>query len=66
MITAHALTKRYGSATAVDGLFIWCLVLTSIGVATVVGVKRSSGYIAVFGWWILVTLVFVGISAAFS
>jgi hypothetical protein len=56
----------YTLATAVDALFIWCLVLTSIGVAIVAGVKRSSGYIAVFGWWALVTLVFVGISAAFG
>jgi len=56
----------YALATACDALFIWCLVLTSIGVATVAGVKRNSGYIAVFGWWILMTLILVGASAAFG
>jgi hypothetical protein len=54
----------YALATGIDALFIWCLVLTSIGVAIVAGVKRSSGYIAVFGWWILVTIIFVGLAAA--
>jgi hypothetical protein len=29
----------------------------------VAGVKRSSGYIAVFGWWIIVVLVGVGFAA---
>lgn len=53
----------YTLLSAIDAPTIWCLVLTSIGVAIVAGVKRPSGYIAVFGWWILVTLVFVGIAA---
>ena len=40
------------------------LSLTSIGVAIVAGVKRSSGYIAVFGWWFaVIVLVIVGIAA---
>jgi len=38
-------------------------VLLSIGVAFVAGVKRSSGYIAVFGWWAIITLCSVGWSA---
>ena len=53
----------YTLLSALDAPTIWCLILTSIGVAIVAGVKRPSGYIAVFGWWILVTLVFVGIAA---
>jgi len=32
----------------------------------VAGSKRSSGYIAVFGWWILLLLVIVGFTAAFG
>jgi hypothetical protein len=32
----------------------------------VAGVKRSSGYIAVFGWWVLIVLITVGWAAAFS
>jgi hypothetical protein len=56
----------YGIATALDPLVIWNLALTGIGIAIVAGVKRSSGYIAVFGWWALLTIIFIGFSAAFS
>ena len=38
----------YALATSLDIVTIWTLVLLSMGVATVAGVKRSSGYIAVF------------------
>jgi hypothetical protein len=55
----------YYLATAIDPLVIWTLVLTSIGVAIVAGTKRSAGYIAVFGWWGLITLIFLGLAAAF-
>jgi hypothetical protein len=41
----------YALATSIDAITIWTLVLLGIGVAQVAGVKRSSGYIAVFGWW---------------
>jgi len=53
----------YTIATVLDPLVIWNLVLTSIGVAIVAGTKRSSGYIAVFGWWALFTLIIVCVSA---
>ncbi len=53
----------YTLLSALDAPTIWCLIVTSIGVSIVAGVKRPSGYIAVFGWWILVTLVIVGIAA---
>ncbi len=56
----------YVLATSMDVLVIWNLAVTAIGLATVAGVKRSSGYIAVFGWWVLATLIMVGFSAAFS
>jgi hypothetical protein len=46
----------YALATSFDIVTIWILVLVSIGVATVAGVKRSSGYIAVFGWWAIVVV----------
>jgi hypothetical protein len=48
--------------TYLDPFVIWNLVLTSIGVAIVAGTKRSSGYIAVFGWWTL--LVITGLAIA--
>lgn len=53
-------------ATAIDPLVILNLVLTAIGIAIVAGVKRSSGYIAVFGWWALIMIVMIGFTAAFS
>ena len=56
----------YALASSLDVITIWTLVLLSIGVATVAGVKRSSGYIAVFGWWALLVLIGVGWAAAFS
>ncbi len=43
----------YALATSLDAMTIWSLVLLGIGTATVAGVKRTSGYIAVFGWWAL-------------
>jgi len=56
----------YAFLSSLDAAMVWCLVLTSIGVAAVAGVKRGSGYIAVFGWWVLSVLFFTGIAAAFS
>jgi len=53
-------------ATWLDVTTIWALVLLGIGTAAVAGVKRSSGYIAVFGWWGLFLLISVGWAAAFS
>jgi hypothetical protein len=54
----------YTFASWLDFTTIWSLVLLGIGVATVAGVKRSSGYIAVFGWWLLFLIINVGIAAA--
>jgi hypothetical protein len=56
----------YSFLSALDGLMIWCLIVTSIGVATVGGLKRNLGYAAVFGWWIIGTLVGVGLAAVMS
>jgi hypothetical protein len=61
--TAKAL---YVLASWLDVTTIWALVLLGIGTAAVAGVKRSSGYIAVFGWWGLFLLISVGWAAAFS
>lgn len=53
----------YRLATALDVTTIWTMVLMGIGLSIVAGVKRSSGYIAVFGWWALITLIGVGYAA---
>jgi hypothetical protein len=34
-----------------------------MGVAAVAGVKRSAGYIAVFGWWVII-VIFSVVAAA--
>ncbi|HVU46520.1 MAG TPA: YIP1 family protein [Terracidiphilus sp.] len=56
----------YALATSLDAVTIWMLILISIGVATVAGVKRSSGYIAVFGWWAIVVLFGMAAAAIFG
>ena len=56
----------YSLASSIDLVTIWMLVLLSIGIATVAGVKRSSGYIAVFGWWAVFVLVGAGWGAMMS
>jgi Yip1 domain len=53
----------YSLATSIDALTIWTLVLMGIGIATVAGVKRGSGYIAVFGWWAIFVMIGVGWNA---
>jgi hypothetical protein len=53
----------YALASSLDVVTIWSMIVLGIGIATVAGVKRGSGYIAVFGWWFLFVLVGVGIAA---
>jgi hypothetical protein len=53
-------------ATSLDIITIWTMVLYAIGLSIVAGTKRSSGYIAVFGWWILIVLIGAGWAAAFG
>ncbi|MDE3202384.1 MAG: YIP1 family protein [Acidobacteriota bacterium] len=50
----------YRLASALDFTTIWSMVLLSIGLATVAKVKRSSGYLAVFGWWAIIVVISVG------
>ncbi len=54
----------YALATSLDVVAIWTLVLLGMGTAIVAGVKRTSGYIAVFGWWAIFVLIGAGIAAA--
>lgn len=56
----------YSLLTSIDFVTIWTLALVGIGVAIVAGTKRTSGYIASFGWWALLVLGGAGIAAAFS
>jgi hypothetical protein len=56
----------YTLATSLDAVTIWTLVLLGIGTAIVAGVKRSAGYMAVFGWWVIFVLIGVGFAAVTS
>jgi hypothetical protein len=47
----------YAFLSQFDIITIWVAVLLSIGIATVAGKKRSAGYITVFGWWGVWTLL---------
>ena len=60
---AEANKALYSLMNSLDVVTIWTLVLLAIGTATVAGVKRNSGYIAVFGWWAIFVLIGVGIAA---
>ena len=53
----------YSLASSIDFTTIWYLVLFSIGLSIVAGVKRSTGYMAVFGWWAIVVLGGAGYAA---
>jgi hypothetical protein len=53
----------YALASSLDAVTIWTLVLLGMGTAIVAGVKRTSGYITVFGWWAIIVLIGVGFAA---
>ncbi|MDR3750521.1 MAG: YIP1 family protein [Terracidiphilus sp.] len=59
-------TVLWSLCSALDILTIWTLVLFSIGLAKVAGTKTSTGFYAVFGWWVLSLLVGVGMAAIAS
>jgi hypothetical protein len=46
----------YSLATSLDIITLWCCVLMAIGVSLIAGIKRSSGYLAVFGWWAIIII----------
>ena len=56
----------YALASSLDVVTVWSLFLMGMGIAIVAGVKRSSGYFAVFGWWAIIVLIGVGWAAAFG
>jgi hypothetical protein len=63
---AEANKVLYSLATSLDIITLWCCVLMAIGISIVAGIKRSSGYIAVFGWWAIIILGGVIFAAATS
>lgn len=53
----------YSLASSLDIVTIWTLILLGMGTSIVAGTKRGSGYIAVFGWWVIIVLISAGIAA---
>jgi hypothetical protein len=53
-------------ATSIDVFWLWTFVLVGIGLAIVAKVKKSAGWTTIFGWWLLILLIRVGIAAATS
>jgi hypothetical protein len=53
----------YSLASSLDIVTIWTLILLGMGTSIIAGTKRSSGYIAVFGWWTVIVLISAGIAA---
>ena len=52
--------------TSFDIFTLWTAVLMSIGLAIVAGTKRSAGYLAVFGWFVLILLFRTAMAAVNS
>ena len=52
--------------TSFDLFSIWLAVLLSLGLAIVAHRKRSAGFYAVFGWWVLLILIRTGWAAVSS
>jgi hypothetical protein len=56
----------YTVLSQLDIVGIWVAILLSIGIAKVAGKNRSAGFITVFGWWALWTLILAAIAFATS
>jgi hypothetical protein len=56
----------YSLLTKLDIFSIWTMVLTAIGITCISKVKTGTAFAVVFGWFIFLTLVGVGFTAAFS
>jgi hypothetical protein len=56
----------FGLASSIDVFMIWTLVLTAIGFTCVSKVKRPTAMLIVFGWYVVITLVFSALGAMAS
>ncbi len=56
----------YSLGSALDVFTIWTLVLSAIGFAIVGKVKKGTSYAIVFGWFVVMLLIGVGLAMAFA
>jgi len=57
---------QYSLAAPFDVFEIWILILAGIGLTCVTKLKRSTALLGVFGWYVLLAIIGVGIAAMFS
>jgi Yip1-like protein len=55
----------YALGTSIDIVNFWILFLVAIGFTCITKVKSGTSYAIVFGWWVVLTLIGVGMAAAF-
>jgi hypothetical protein len=56
----------YNLASSLDLFLMWTLVVTAIGFACAGKVKQGTSFAIVFGWWIVITVAFSALGAAFA
>lgn len=56
----------YSLAASFDIITIWVLILTAIGLARISKLKTGTTMAVVFGWYVLISLIGVGVAAVFS
>jgi hypothetical protein len=66
LVSPASTPALYTLLSKIDIFSIWTCVLMGIGFAAVTKLKRSTTMAVVFGWYVLVTLVAVGLAAASS
>jgi hypothetical protein len=57
---------RVALGTAIDIFTIWALVLLTIGCAIAGKIKKGQSATAIWGWWVVVTILFKVVPAMFS
>lgn len=65
-IDAASSPALHAFLTSLDVFTIWTLVLAAIGVTCISKVKRGTAFGVVFGWFLVLVLIGVGLAAAFS
>lgn len=55
----------YALGSSIDVINLWIVALVAIGFTCICKVKKGTSFAIVFGWWVLLTLIGVGMAAMF-
>jgi hypothetical protein len=55
----------YALGSSIDIINLWIIALVAIGFTCICKVKKGTSFAIVFGWWVLLTLIGVGMAAMF-